>query len=184
MRMCDWSSDLCSSDLAAIGTAGAYISSLVPLLSAHEEPSPVTWASALVTPIVISVLVAVTAILTSMVRRSTAGLRRALEEASAATAESQRIGAVMQSFAEEIDLGMAYVPLDDSKPFFNHALENFAALAGIDGAIGIGTRFCYEDQVRSEEHTSELPSLMRTSYAVCCLKQKTDRRITLAFDKP
>lgn len=132
---------------AAIGTAGAYIASLVPLLSAHEEPSPVTWASALVTPIVISVLVAVTVILTSMVRRSTAGLRRALEEASAATAESQRIGTVMQSFAEEIDLGMAYVPLDDSKPFFNHALENFSALAGIDGAIGIGTRFYYEDQV-------------------------------------
>src|SRR3546814_9684792 len=26
---------------------------------------------------------------------------------------------------------------------------------------------------RSEEHTSELPSLMRTSYAVFCLKQKT-----------
>src|SRR3546814_3424288 len=26
--------------------------------------------------------------------------------------------------------------------------------------------------VRSEEHTSELQSLMRTSYAVCCLKKK------------
>src|SRR3546814_5794812 len=26
---------------------------------------------------------------------------------------------------------------------------------------------------RSEEHTSELPSLMRISYAVLCLKQKT-----------
>src|SRR3546814_8697883 len=28
------------------------------------------------------------------------------------------------------------------------------------------------DQVRSEEHTSELQSLMRISYAVFCLKQK------------
>src|SRR3546814_9836297 len=26
--------------------------------------------------------------------------------------------------------------------------------------------------VRSEEHTSELPSLMRISYGVCCLQQK------------
>src|SRR3546814_4593414 len=26
---------------------------------------------------------------------------------------------------------------------------------------------------RSEEHTSELPSLMRISYAVCCLKKNT-----------
>src|SRR3546814_9266646 len=29
------------------------------------------------------------------------------------------------------------------------------------------------DNVRSEEHTSELQSLMRTSYAVLCLKKKT-----------
>src|SRR3546814_9537120 len=29
---------------------------------------------------------------------------------------------------------------------------------------------------RSEEHTSELQSLMRTSYAVFCLKQKTTRK--------
>src|SRR3546814_7721261 len=28
-------------------------------------------------------------------------------------------------------------------------------------------------QVRSEEHTSELPSLMRNSYAVFCLKKQT-----------
>src|SRR3546814_4937453 len=30
---------------------------------------------------------------------------------------------------------------------------------------------------RSEEHTSELQSLMRTSYAVSCLKQKTNERL-------
>src|SRR3546814_2832060 len=30
--------------------------------------------------------------------------------------------------------------------------------------------------VRSEEHTSELQSLMRISYAVFCLKKKTQRR--------
>src|SRR3546814_5847423 len=29
--------------------------------------------------------------------------------------------------------------------------------------------------VRSEEHTSELQSLMRISYAVCCLKKKKKR---------
>src|SRR3546814_3108862 len=28
--------------------------------------------------------------------------------------------------------------------------------------------------IRSEEHTSELQSLMRNSYAVCCLKQQTN----------
>src|SRR3546814_4417311 len=33
---------------------------------------------------------------------------------------------------------------------------------------------------RSEEHTSELQSLMRISYAVFCLKKKNIRRITRA----
>src|SRR3546814_7105234 len=32
-----------------------------------------------------------------------------------------------------------------------------------------------ESFIRSEEHTSELQSLMRISYAVFCLKQKTNR---------
>src|SRR3546814_3486160 len=32
--------------------------------------------------------------------------------------------------------------------------------------------------LRSEEHTSELQSLMRTSYAVFCLKKKKDTAIT------
>src|SRR3546814_10334967 len=35
------------------------------------------------------------------------------------------------------------------------------------------TPFFPEDMVRSEEHTSELQSLMRISYAVFCLNKKT-----------
>src|SRR3546814_5486823 len=35
--------------------------------------------------------------------------------------------------------------------------------------------------VRSEEHTSELQSLMRISYAVFCLKKKIQTNQTLAF---
>src|SRR3546814_12024749 len=36
----------------------------------------------------------------------------------------------------------------------------------------------YSGQTRSEEHTSELQSLMRISYAVFCLKKKTKQIIT------
>src|SRR3546814_8347928 len=32
------------------------------------------------------------------------------------------------------------------------------------------------ERIRSEEHTSELKSLMRTSYAVFCLKKKTTKK--------
>src|SRR3546814_9963554 len=35
-----------------------------------------------------------------------------------------------------------------------------------------------EQDRRSEEHTSELQSLMRISYAVFCLKKKTNKRTT------
>src|SRR3546814_8168667 len=38
-------------------------------------------------------------------------------------------------------------------------------------------RSCFRTETgRSEEHTSELQSLMRISYAVCCLKNKTNNQ--------
>src|SRR3546814_9327964 len=38
--------------------------------------------------------------------------------------------------------------------------------------------FLYLASIRSEEHTSELQSLMRTQYAVFCLTKKTDSNLT------
>src|SRR3546814_5460904 len=61
------------------------------------------------------------------------------------------------------------------------ALKNVMAIAcGISDGLGLGTnaraalitRGLAEMQRRSEEHTSELQSLMRISYAVFCLKKK------------
>src|SRR3546814_10300979 len=43
---------------------------------------------------------------------------------------------------------------------------------------GRGARHPARPQGRSEEHTSELQSLMRISYAVFCLKKKNDRQTT------
>src|SRR3546814_3193340 len=40
------------------------------------------------------------------------------------------------------------------------------------GHIDFGTQHLFSFGKRSEEHTSELQSLMRLSYAVFCLKQK------------
>src|SRR3546814_2087479 len=50
---------------------------------------------------------------------------------------------------------------------------------GIDARGGDYTTIVNNDmemEVRSEEHTSELQSLMRISYAVFCLKKKKDRK--------
>src|SRR3546814_3042230 len=41
----------------------------------------------------------------------------------------------------------------------------------------IGARFAMKNSMRSEEHTSELQSLMRNSYAVFGLKKKTQTHI-------
>src|SRR3546814_8870422 len=45
-------------------------------------------------------------------------------------------------------------------------------------STAVCSRFARSRRVRSEEHTSELQSLMRISYAVFCLKKKTILRIT------
>src|SRR3546814_2785808 len=41
--------------------------------------------------------------------------------------------------------------------------------------LGVGGEALVEPDVRSEEHTSELQSLMRISYAVFCLKKKNKK---------
>src|SRR3546814_9253559 len=44
------------------------------------------------------------------------------------------------------------------------------------GCFGAATRSSMTVAIRSEEHTSELQSLMRISYAVFCLKKKTKKK--------
>src|SRR3546814_2352252 len=61
---------------------------------------------------------------------------------------------------------------------FVQQLENKQDGANLIGQFGVGfySAFMVAERVevstRSEEHTSELQSLMRTSYAVFCLKKK------------
>src|SRR3546814_3411574 len=60
-----------------------------------------------------------------------------------------------------------------------YRIEEGRAHANIDHR-----RFVHDEPVlgkRSEEHTSELQSLMRISYAVFCLEQKTD---TITHEEP
>src|SRR3546814_7731195 len=60
-----------------------------------------------------------------------------------------------------------------------------ALLRGEEGPLGLRSRLRGREGVgagegeaeRSEEHTSELQSLMRISYAVFCLKKKTHKKI-------
>src|SRR3546814_5487478 len=57
----------------------------------------------------------------------------------------------------------------------------FEAIDLVGGAVfDVCVRYLREDpweRMRSEEHTSELQSLMRISYAVFCLKKKTQHKL-------
>src|SRR3546814_6689910 len=63
----------------------------------------------------------------------------------------------------QCDVGAAVLCVGHFQVGLRHQLLDVAA-AHIDAAFGIARR--------SEEHTSELQSLMRRSYAVLCLKKK------------
>src|SRR3546814_9064567 len=61
------------------------------------------------------------------------------------------------------------------------AVELHRLRRGGDRLAGIGARD--ERAGRSEEHTSELQSLMRNSYAVLCLKKKKNRHNHILNDR-
>src|SRR3546814_5666364 len=60
------------------------------------------------------------------------------------------------------------LPSRPLKPYFKKFKE--------EGAIAVDRIVMTAEEARSEEHTSELQSLMRTSYAVFCLKKQNSNR--------
>src|SRR3546814_3451003 len=124
MRISDWSSDVCSSDLLSKARSGARV-------SAREVDT---------------------------------------DRLQARTQFEQRAQLVVKS-------GLDLAELDRIDPAVAERLADHAGprAAGLDGE---------DEQVeqrgiahRSEEHTSELQSLMRTSYAVFCLKKNIHLRM-------
>src|SRR3546814_4757911 len=67
-------------------------------------------------------------------------------------------------------MSMALSMYQASIPVFVRMLGNLRTLLEKGGSYA-------EARKRSEEHTSELQSLMRISYAVFCLKKKTNKRL-------
>src|SRR3546814_6911931 len=60
----------------------------------------------------------------------------------------------------------------ENPPMLVKAGDDTAEPYQADGSFIMPYGLCGE--TRSEEHTSELQSLMRTSYAACCLKKKKE----------
>src|SRR3546814_10187103 len=67
-------------------------------------------------------------------------------------------------------------PLQNWIPFrATDVHQYFGSKSKLLGRFGEYRSTVHQDQLRSEEHTSELQSLMRISYAVFCLKQKNNK---------
>src|SRR3546814_9692744 len=103
---------------------------------------------------------------TTLFRSAAGRLRRVAH--SWAGSQRERLGRAVQ------------LQLPGRQPAAVAALEHqVVALGGVDGALA-GQRVQADGMIRqrrgseprSEEHTSELQSLMRSSYAVFCLKKK------------
>src|SRR3546814_5971967 len=89
-----------------------------------------------------------------------------------------RVPHLGRRLVEEIGKGLRNVgaPFAQRRDTQLHDMEAvikiLAEIAARDGIAKVGLGRRDDAQVRSEEHTSELQSLMRTSYAVFCLKKK------------
>src|SRR3546814_3102343 len=134
MRISDWSSDVCSSDLHALETELARtIGNLQQVRGARIHlaiPKPSAFAS----------------------KNEAPSASVFIELYSGRTLEADQVASIVHLVASSVPglLPAAVTVIDQ----FGHLLTNEAD--------------------RSEEHTSELQSLMRISYAVFCLKKKNN----------
>src|SRR3546814_6865253 len=134
MRISDWSSDVCSSDLV-LGLDDDTVRSICARAAQDEVVEAVNFnAPAQV-----------------VIAGHKAAVERACELAKAEGAKRALVLAV-------------------SAPFHSSLLKPAAAV--LEQALA-GIELAPAQIPRSEEHTSELQSLMRISYAVFCLKKKT-----------
>src|SRR3546814_9760575 len=91
-------------------------------------------------------------------------------ELEQARVEQRRLEAAQRDLLDRLSAGVARFGSDRALRFWN---QPFMSLFGLDQErLADNPPF----ERRSEEHTSELQSLMRISYAVFCLKKKTTKR--------
>src|SRR3546814_10562221 len=84
-----------------------------------------------------------------------------------------------------IDVDLQLIVVDRDVDLLGLGQHRDGRGAGVDAPAAFGDRdalhpmhAALELQLRSEEHTSELQSLMRISYAVFCLKKKNNNNYT------
>src|SRR3546814_5233264 len=135
MRISDWSSDVCSSDL---------LDRLGRVLVLHSQVEPFL-------------------------------LRQAVEDQAADRLALLQAGTAVGHLAQQLPAQAGVDRAFEDAELVVEVLLDVLDLALFDllGTLVLLDAVAGEDLDRSEEHTSELQSLMRISYAVFCLKTKT-----------
>src|SRR3546814_2082100 len=133
MRISDWSSDVCSSDLAPDASAHKFRRGMLLV-----RAGPMPGAAAL----------------------------------SAGAALRAGAGYVVASGARDVPFAAIIAEEGES---YSRRLADPRLGAAVVGP-GYPASAALDRDVRSEEHTSELQSLMRISYAVFCLKKKNTKK--------
>src|SRR3546814_4654510 len=145
MRISDWSSDVCSSDLRLQDVRPAIADCNVYVLPSYREGTPRTVLEAM-------------AMGRAIITTDAPGCRQ--------TVQAGHNGLLVQPRSVN-ELVQAMESL--------HANPDQVAVMGAHSRTLAETRFNVHkvNAARSEEHTSELQSLMRISYSVFCLKKTT-----------
>src|SRR3546814_3029290 len=139
MRISDWSSDVCSSDLAAVREVWSF-----------QDDSDIGAGLAAYKQLIITA--------------NTAGQVYALDARTGRKVWAFQTGGKVYS-TPAVWKGYVVVGSTDRHIY------------GLDARTGVQRwEYTTEKAVRSEEHTSELQSLMRISYAVFCLKKKKQHK--------
>src|SRR3546814_1071131 len=144
MRISDWSSDVCSSDLLIVAGGMESMTNAPYLLKKHRGGA--------------------------RIGHDTAYDHMFLDGLEDAYEAGRAMGTFAQDTADAYQLSRQAQD-DYSIESLKRAQAAIAsgAFAGEIAPVTLTTR---KGEVRSEEHTSELQSLMRISYAVFCLKKK------------
>src|SRR3546814_4117253 len=146
MRISDWSSDVCSSDLDALAKEQERLEAILAAGDAHTlENQLEVAADALRLPPWDAVI------------------------GKLSGGEKRRV-ALCRLLLQKPDMLLLDEPTNHLDAESVEWLEQF--LARYTGTVVAVTHDRYFLDNRSEKHTSELQSLMRTSYAVFCLKKK------------
>src|SRR3546814_121100 len=201
MRISDWSSDVCSSDLAGLGASpvgqviliGRVPSRVVGVVEARQGGFGASSSLSVYLPYTtVQARILGDSALRSITLRVADDTATTAAERAVTDFLTRRHGTKDFFILNTDEIRQTITSTTDTMTLLIAAIAVISLVVGGIGVMNImlvsvservgaiGVRMAVGAR-RSEGHTSELQSLMRSSYAVFCLKKKTNYEITIVF---